>query len=107
MADRSDRMVPDNEMPINGVKNPQDRADLLAFLEEATKPGAVPQRTAQAPTGGMGEMMGGMMVGGGQIPNLKSLEPNIQVKAITYCHDSYRVTLRTTRRGISGSAICG
>jgi cytochrome c len=30
-----------------------------------------------------------MMGGGGQIPNLKSL---MQVKAIAYCHDTYRVT---------------
>jgi cytochrome c len=83
-----DRMVPDNEMPFNGIKNPQDRMDLLAFLKEATKPGAAPQRTAQAPMGGMGGMMGG----GGQVPNLKNLELNMQVKAITYCHDSYRIT---------------
>ena len=36
-------------------------------------------------------MMGGMM-GGGRDPNLKSLEPGKQVKTITYCHDTYRVT---------------
>jgi cytochrome c len=82
------RMVPDNEMPFNGIEDARDRADLLAFLKEATKPGA-PQQTAQQ--GGMGGM-GGMMGGGGRAPNLKSLEPNMQVKAITYCHDSYRVT---------------
>lgn len=82
-----DRMVPDNEMPFNGIKNAGDRADLLAFLNEATKSGAAAQQTAQAPMGGMGGMMGG----GGREPNLKSLEPNMQVKAITYCHDSYRV----------------
>jgi cytochrome c len=35
--------------------------------------------------------MGGMM-GDGRDPNLKSLEPSKQVKAITYCHDTYRVT---------------
>ena len=42
----------------------------------------------------MGGMMGGMggMMGGGPDPNLKKLEPGIQVKAITYCHDTYRVT---------------
>lgn len=56
-----ERMVPDNEMPFNGIKNPQDRADLLAFLKEATKPGAAPQRTA---LGGIGGMMGG----GGRSP---------------------------------------
>ena len=82
-----DRMVPDNEMPFNGIKNSRDRADLLAYLKEATKPGAAPQQTTQAPTGGMGGMMGG-----GQVRNLKSLEPNLQVKAITYCHDTYRLT---------------
>jgi len=82
-----DGMVPDNEMSFNGIKDARDRADLLAFLREATKPGA-PQQTAQQ--GGMGGM-GGMM-GGGRVPDLKTLEPNMQVKAITYCHDTYRVT---------------
>src|SRR5882762_10486014 len=86
-----DRMVPDNEMPFNGIKDARVRADLLAFLKEATKPGTVPQQTAEQ--GGMKGMggMGGMM-GGGQDPNLKKLEPGIQVKAITYCRDTYRVT---------------
>jgi cytochrome c len=40
---------------------------------------------------GMGGMVGGMM-GGGRDPNLKSLEPAKQVKAITYCRDTYRAT---------------
>ncbi|MEA2790489.1 MAG: cytochrome c [Acetobacteraceae bacterium] len=31
-------------------------------------------------------------MGGGRDPKLKSLEPAKQVKAITYCHDTYRVT---------------
>src|SRR6267143_4095601 len=69
-----DRLVPDNEMPFNGIKDTRVRADLLAFLKDATKPGA-PQRTAQQ--GGM-KGMGGMM-GGGPDPNLKKLEPGIQV----------------------------
>jgi cytochrome c len=89
-----DGMVPDNEMPFNGIKDTRVRADLLAFLKDATKPGA-PQQTAQQ--GGMkgaGGMMGGMggMMGGGPDPNLRKLEPEIQVKAITYCRDTYRVT---------------
>ncbi|MEH2541987.1 MULTISPECIES: c-type cytochrome [unclassified Bradyrhizobium] len=90
LADPND-MVPDNEMPFNGIKDPQHRADLLAFLREATKPGAAPERYAQGQMGGMGGMMGGMM-GGGRVPNLKSLASNMQVKAITYCRDTYRVT---------------
>jgi cytochrome c len=83
-----DRMVPDNDMPFDGIKDARVRADLLAFLKEATKPGAATQQTAQQ--GGMGGM-GGMM-GSGRDPNLKSVEPSQQVKAITYCHDTYHVT---------------
>jgi len=82
------RMVPGNEMPFDGIKDGEARADLIAFLKEATKPGAQTLQKAQ----GMGGMMGGMMGGGGRDLNLKSLEPNMQVKAITYCHDTYRVT---------------
>lgn len=77
-------------MPFNGIKDARDRADLLVFLKEATKP-APPRMSRQGGTGGMGGMMGGMMVGG-RATNLKSLEPNMQVKAITYRHDTYRVT---------------
>jgi cytochrome c len=44
------RMVPDNEMPFEGIKDDRARADLLSFLKGATKPGA-PQQTAQE--GGM------------------------------------------------------
>lgn len=82
-----DRMVPENEMPFNGIKDPQRRADMLTFLKEATKPGAAPQMSAQGQMGGMGGMMGG-----GRVPNLKSLESNMQVKTVTYCRDTYRVT---------------
>lgn len=82
------RMVLDNEMRFEGIKDARVRADLLAFLKDATRPGAVPQQTAQP--GGMGGM-GGMMAGGPD-PNLKKLEPGIQVKAITYCRATYRVT---------------
>lgn len=84
------RMVPDNDMPFEGIKDARVRADLLAFLKEATKPGAAPERTAQMK--GMGGGMMGGMVGGGRDSNLKSVDPSKRVKAITYCHDTYRVT---------------
>jgi len=88
------RMVPDNEMPFEGIKDDRVRTDLLAFLKEATKPGA-PQQTAQQGgmkgPGGMMGGMGGMMGDGGRDANLKNLEPGQQVKAITYCRDTYRV----------------
>jgi cytochrome c len=94
-------MVPGNDMPFEGIKDGRVRADLLAFLKNATKPGA-PQQTAQQ--GGM-KGMGGMMGGGGD-PDLKSIEPGKQVKAISYCRDSYRVRRPTEKRGPSGNTIC-
>lgn len=80
-----DHMVPDNDMPFNGIRDEGARADLLAFLKEATRPGALPQKAEQS------GMMGGMM-GGGRDPNLKELQPSRHVVAIAYCHDTYRVT---------------
>jgi len=87
-------MVPDSDMPFEGIKDAAVRADLLAFLKDANKPGARQQTAQKGGMKGMGGMMGGMggMMGGGRDPNLKSLEPGQQVKAITYCHDTYRVT---------------
>jgi cytochrome c len=80
-----ERMVPDNEMPFNGIKDARVRADLLVFLKEATRPGALPQTAQQ-------DNMGGMMGGGGRDRNLRNLEPARRVTAVTYCHDTYRVT---------------
>jgi cytochrome c len=82
-------LVPGNQMTFHGVKDPRQRADLLAYLKQATQPGAsVAQR---GPMGGMGGGMGGMM-GGGQAPNLKNLDPADRVQAIAYCKDTYTVT---------------
>src|SRR5947199_6892143 len=88
-------MVPDNDMPFEGIKDARVRQDLLAFLKEAAKPGA-PQQMAQQ--GGM-KGMGGMMGGAGREPNLKKLEASQQVKVITYCHDTYRVTTADGKTG--------
>ncbi|MCK1490065.1 cytochrome c family protein [Bradyrhizobium sp. 180] len=86
------RMVPDNAMPFDGIKDGRTRADLLAFLKEATKPGAAPRQSAQGMGGMMGGgMMGGMM-GGGRVPNLRSIQASERVTGITHCRDTYRVT---------------
>lgn len=79
-------VIPGNEMTFPGLKDAQHRSDLLAFLKEATKKDA---QTAQqgGPMGGMGQMMGG-----GQAPNLKKLDPEDRVQTITYCKDTYTVT---------------
>lgn len=85
-----ERMVPGNEMPFEGIKDEHVRSDLLAFLKEATKPGAAPALTAQNGMNGMGGMRG--MTGGSRAPNLKTLDPAQHVTGITHCRDTDRVT---------------
>jgi cytochrome c len=88
--------IPGNTMTFPGIKDARQRADLLAFLKDATQPGRAPATTAQrgGQMGGMGGMMGGMggMMGGGTVPNLKKLDPDDRVQKITHCKDTYRVT---------------
>jgi cytochrome c len=76
------QLIPGNQMTFAGLGNAQQRADLIAFLRQATQPGQA------APPEGQGR--GGM--GGGQVPNLKKLADNVRVNAIALCGDTYRVT---------------
>lgn len=85
------QVVPDNQMTFQGIKDAKQRADLLAFLKEATQRGGSQVTQQGGPMGGMMGGMGGMM-GGGQVPNLKKLDPEDRVQAITYCKDTYTVT---------------
>ena len=78
--------IPGNTMTFPGMKDARQRADLLAFLKEATQPGRAPRSTAQG-----GTQMGGMMMGGGQVPNLKRLDPEDRVQSINQCGDTYKV----------------
>ena len=81
-------LIAGNQMTFAGIKDARQRADLLAFLRQATQPGAsVAQQGGQM--GGMGGM-GGMM-GGGRVPNLKNLDPEERVQAISYCKDTYTI----------------
>jgi cytochrome c len=77
-------LVPGNDMPFQGIKDDQQRADLLAFLKQTTQPGHAPSRSGQ------GGQMSGMM-GGGDL-NLKTVGPEKRVQAISFCRDTYRVT---------------
>jgi cytochrome c len=77
-------VIPGNQMTFAGIKDARQRADLLVFIKEATQRGGS-QVTQQ------GGPMGGMM-GGGQVPNLKKLDPEDHVQAISYCKDTYTVT---------------
>jgi cytochrome c len=82
-------VVPGNEMTFAGIKDDRQRADLLAFLKQATQSGAsVAQQGGTM--GGMGGL-GGMM-GGGRVPNLRHLDPEDRVQAISYCKDTYTIT---------------
>lgn len=72
-----EQLVPGNDMPFQGIKDDQQRADLLAFLKQATQPGHAPPQ------------MGGM---GGGVPNLKKTDAQEQVQKITHCGDTYKVT---------------
>jgi cytochrome c len=87
----SQHLVPGNEMTFAGIKDNQQRADLLSFLKEATKKGGSQNAQQSGPMGGMMGGMGGMM-GGGQVPTLKKLYSAQRVQAITYCKDTYTVT---------------
>ena len=82
-------LVPGNTMTFQGIGNDQQRADLLAFLKDATQPGHAPRQSAQQ--GGPGGMMG-MMGGAGSVPNLRKLGPEDRVQTIQYCADTYKVT---------------
>jgi cytochrome c len=77
-------LIPGNQMTFPGIKDSQQRADLLAFLKDATQPGHAP---ASAQRGGQ---MG--MMRGGAVPNLKKLDSEERVQTISYCRDNYRVT---------------
>lgn len=77
------RFIPDNHMTFAGIPNAQQRADVIAFLKEASS-GHSPAAGGRA-----GGMMGGM---GSPLKDLKKLGPDRQVRAIRLCHDNYVVT---------------
>jgi cytochrome c len=79
------QFIPGNQMIYPGLRNDQQRADLLAFLKEATQSGH-PLSTQGQGRGGMG------MMGGQPAPNLKKIDPKIQVSSVALCGDTYRVT---------------
>jgi cytochrome c len=78
--------IPGNTMTFPGIKDAGQRADLLAFLKDVTQPGRAP-KVAQG-----SNQMSGMMMGGGAVPNLKTLDPQERVRAIAHCGDTYKVT---------------
>src|SRR5687767_224431 len=79
--------IPDNHMVFAGIPDEQIRADLLAFLREATEPGS---DLAQS---GTQNSMNAMMGMSGDVPHLKEAPIGSQVTAIAYCPDTYTLTM--------------
>ena len=70
-----ERLVPGTTMGFRGIEESQNRADLVAYLEETT---------SRPPTAQKGTGHG--------MPDLKQAPPEQAVQAIRHCGDSYRVT---------------
>jgi cytochrome c len=83
--------VPGNLMTFAGVKDAQQRADLVAYLK------AVAAGQAPPPPAGGGMMGGGGMMAGGAHPDLKALGSERRVKTIRHCGDGYHVTTEDGR----------
>jgi cytochrome c len=78
--------IPGNTMTFPGMKDARQRADLLAYLKDATRPGHAPKAAQDG-----GQMGGMMMMSGGAVPNLKKLDPQERVQSINHCGDTYKV----------------
>ena len=78
-------LIVGNWMAVRGIGDAQVRADLIAFLQavSAGDQGSVSKDKSQA------------AMRAGTLPDLKTLPPGQQVKAIRYCEDTYRVTTHT------------
>jgi cytochrome c len=75
--EKPDAFIPGSRMVFPGIRDAQDRADIIAYLKQA-----MTSSHAQA----------GPPVGAPGDPDLKKLDPENTVTTITYCPDTYRVT---------------
>ncbi len=75
------RFIPGNHMTFAGISDARQRADLIAFLKDASA-----GRMLAAGQGGMGQAMSP------EFTDLKKIGPDKQVTSIRICHDSYFVT---------------
>lgn len=76
-----EKLVPGTSMTFPGIKDPKQRQDVIAYLE-ALSQGKAPQAA---------QTRGGMRGMGAQRIDLKKAPPEGQVKAISYCGDSYTI----------------
>jgi cytochrome c len=78
------QFMPGNHMTFAGVPDEKTRKSIIAFLKQA---GDKPAENL-AERGQMGGMAGMQRA----VPNLKTAEASSRIKAITYCHDTFKVT---------------
>src|SRR5260370_26548717 len=74
---KPDAFISGTRMTFQGIGEARIRADLIAYLKQATSSSQAKQ---------------GPAVGNPGDPDLKKLEPDQKVQSITYCPDTYRVT---------------
>jgi cytochrome c len=75
--------LPGNRMTFSGIPDAQARADVIAYLKDATE---------SAAGGAAGGGMAGGTMAAPELADLKSIGPEGQVAAIRYCGDTYEVT---------------
>jgi cytochrome c len=73
--------IPGNRMVFPGLPDDQARADLIAYLEQVSRQGVAE-----------GQIERGGMMGGGELPDLKTLGPEHRVTGIRHCRDTYEVS---------------
>jgi len=73
---KPDAFIPDSRMTFQGIGAPKIRADIIAYLKQAT-------------TSSRAQL--GPAVGAPGDPDLKKLDPENKVLSITYCPDTYKV----------------
>lgn len=71
--------IPGNQMIFNGIKNDQQRTDLVSFLRQATVPGSASSQTVR-----QNRMAA-------SVPHLKKLDPEERVQKINHCGDTYKI----------------
>ena len=79
-------LIPHNRMIFPGIPDARPRADLIAFLKQAS----AGQLSAAAAGKSGREAVNAASAG---FEDLKKLGPDQQVQAIRYCHDTYHLTL--------------
>lgn len=76
--------IPGNNMIFAGIAEDELRADLIAFLKNASDLDSTEAQSAPAQR---------MMGRGADVPNLKEAPSSSQVKEISHCGDTYTLTL--------------